>query len=74
LISWAGYPEEKSTWEAEKDISIKILDKWEEKKRQAENGEESFDVARFEARVMWLEVEKEHRRNRRRNDCNIKKE
>ena len=51
LISWAGYPEEKSTWEAEKDISTDILDQWEEKKLQAENREEPFDVAWFEARV-----------------------
>jgi hypothetical protein len=69
LISWVGYPEEKSTWEAEKDISTDILDQWEEtKKRQVENREEPFDVARFEARVSWLKPEKEHRRN----GCNVK--
>ena len=51
LISWGVYPEEKSTWEAEKDISTDILDQWEEKKLQAENREEPFDVAWFEARV-----------------------
>jgi chromo domain-containing protein 1 len=48
LISWAGYPEEKSTWEAESDMSKDILDQWEEKKKQqTENREEPFDVARF---------------------------
>jgi chromo domain-containing protein 1 len=70
LILWAGYPEEKSTWKAEKDISRKILDQWEEtKKRQVENREEPFDVTRFEARVRWLETEKEYRRN----GCSIKR-
>jgi hypothetical protein len=72
LICRAGYPEEKSTWEAEKDISTDILDQWEEKKLQAENREEPFDVAWFEARVRWLKAKKEHRRNRRRNGCDVK--
>jgi hypothetical protein len=51
----------------------KILDQWEEsKKRQAENREEPFDVAQFEARVRLLEAEKEHRRNCRRDNCSGK--
>jgi chromo domain-containing protein 1 len=66
LLSWAGYPEEKSTWEPEKNISKEILQQWKQKKkRQAQNLEEPFSVAQFEAKLKRLAVAKEERHKRR---------
>jgi len=33
LLSWTGYPEEKSIWEPRKNISAEMLESWNEKKK-----------------------------------------
>jgi hypothetical protein len=60
------YPEEKSTWEPEKNISSAILKAWKQKKkRETQNLEEPFNIARFEAKLKRLAEEKEARHKRR---------
>ncbi|PMD55348.1 uncharacterized protein K444DRAFT_697347 [Hyaloscypha bicolor E] len=66
LLSWTGYPEEKSTWAPRKNISAEILESWKEKKkRQEKNIEKPFDIVGFEARLKRLAAEKEDRHRRR---------
>jgi len=66
LLSWVGYPEEKSTWEPEKNISKEPLQQWKQKKkRQAQNLEEPFNIAQFEAKLKRLEAAKKERHKQR---------
>ncbi|KAG0647838.1 zinc finger 1 [Hyphodiscus hymeniophilus] len=67
LISWANFPEEKSTWEPRRNIQDPdILAVWKERKHQESNGLESpFDLAEFNARIQRLCQEKEERHRRR---------
>jgi chromo domain-containing protein 1 len=66
LLSWVGYPEEKSTWEPEKNISKEPLQQWKQKKkRQAQNLEEPFNIAQFEAKLKRLAAAKKERHKRR---------
>jgi chromo domain-containing protein 1 len=63
LISWANYPEDKSTWEPKKNIQDpEILSAWKDRKEQEAKGLESpFDFARFDYRMKQLLQEKEQR-------------
>jgi hypothetical protein len=66
LLAWTGYPQEKSTWELSQNINKDILQVWnQKKKRQEQNLEEPFDIARFEARLKRLAAEKADRHKRR---------
>ncbi|KIM99026.1 hypothetical protein OIDMADRAFT_166633, partial [Oidiodendron maius Zn] len=53
LIFWAGYPEEKSTWEPRNNIQDPaILEAWEERKGQeAAGAKPAFDLHRFNSRL-----------------------
>ncbi|KAH9209390.1 hypothetical protein DL95DRAFT_526918 [Leptodontidium sp. 2 PMI_412] len=66
LISWLGYPEEKSTWEPGANVGSDTLEKWNERLEREKSGlDEPFDIARFEALLKRLKVEKENRHRRR---------
>jgi chromo domain-containing protein 1 len=66
LISWEGYPLEKSTWEPHKNINVEILEVWKERKsREAKGLETPFDVAGFNALLARLAAEKADRHRRR---------
>ncbi|KAL2815640.1 hypothetical protein BDW59DRAFT_15228 [Aspergillus cavernicola] len=67
LVQWAGYPEDRSTWEpAEVFVHDLTLLEWKEKKRQIAEGKETgFDVPAWEARLQQLEEQKNERRRRR---------
>jgi chromo domain-containing protein 1 len=67
LIFWAGYPEEKSTWEPRKNIQDPaILESWEERKGEETRGTKpAFDVAGFEARIAEIEKARLERHQRR---------
>jgi len=63
LISWAGYPEEKSTWEPRNNIQDPaILKVWKETKNlEAEGKKQPFDLAGFKARLEELKKAKQER-------------
>jgi hypothetical protein len=57
LIYWAGYPEEKSTWEPKDNIQDPdILETWKARKDLEARGDEpAFDVVGFSARIAQIE-------------------
>ena len=66
LVSWDGYPEEKSTWEPRKNLTRGILNDWIQlKQRQASGLEEPFNLEAFEARIQKLQAAKADRLRRR---------
>ncbi|PVH80903.1 hypothetical protein DL98DRAFT_571518 [Cadophora sp. DSE1049] len=66
LISWEGYPEEKSTWEPQANVGKDTLEEWAERLAREKQGlDQPFDVDRFEATVKRLKYEKEDRHKRR---------
>jgi chromo domain-containing protein 1 len=69
LISWADYPEEKSTWEPKENIQDpEILRTWKKRKDQEDRGlKPKFSIARFNARLEDFARAKEARRRRRKN-------
>lgn len=76
LILWAGYPEEKSTWEPKKNIQDPgILEVWAERKSQEALGAQpAFDLASFDARIIEIQrvrAERHQRRNAKRRRLGI---
>ena len=67
LISWDGYPLEKSTWEPQKNIQDdEILDVWKERKlRESKGLDEPFNMSEFNALLTKLAEEKAQRHRRR---------
>jgi chromo domain-containing protein 1 len=67
LILWAGYPEEKSTWEPKKNIQDRdILKAWKRRKKlEARGVKPAFNLASFTARVEEIAREKADRHRRR---------
>jgi hypothetical protein len=67
LIKWDGYPLESSTWEPEENFSsISILQQWQTRKKQEEEGlMPSFDIAGFNSRLEELAKQKEARQRMR---------
>lgn len=67
LIFWAGYAEEKCTWEPRNNIQDPaILESWEERKgEEARGAKPAFDVASFEARIAEIEKARLERHRRR---------
>jgi chromo domain-containing protein 1 len=67
LILWAGYPEEKATWEPKKNIQDPdILKTWKRRKHQEAQGTRpAFDLASFNARVAQMARAKADRQRRR---------
>jgi hypothetical protein len=57
LIYWAGYPEEKSTWEPKENIQDPdILETWKARKDlEAKGIESAFDVVGFSARIAEID-------------------
>jgi len=70
LILWANFPEEKATWEPERNIQDPdILQVWKKRKDQEANGIESpFDYVRFDSRAQQRIIEKEKRYERRKDE------
>ncbi|KAH7413437.1 hypothetical protein BKA64DRAFT_354531 [Cadophora sp. MPI-SDFR-AT-0126] len=66
LISWEGYPEEKSTWEPQVNVGSDTLEEWAGRLAREKQGiDEPFDVEKFEATIKRLEGEKVDRHKRR---------
>ncbi|KAG4430624.1 hypothetical protein IFR05_013900, partial [Cadophora sp. M221] len=66
LISWEGYPEEKSTWEPKANVGSETLEEWNERFEREKHGlDEPFDIVRFETLGERLKAEKEDRHRRR---------
>jgi chromo domain-containing protein 1 len=67
LIFWAGYPEEKSTWEPWENIQDPaILEAWEERKGQEKAGTKTaFDLHNFNTRLAKIELARVERHERR---------
>lgn len=66
LISWEGYPEEKSTWEPQENVGAETLEEWAERLAREKQGlDEPFDVDKFQATIKRLKEEKEDRHKRR---------
>jgi chromo domain-containing protein 1 len=67
LISWEGYPMEKSTWEPQKNIQDdEILSIWKERKlRESKGLDPPFNMAEFNALLARLAAEKAQRHRRR---------
>ncbi|KAK0127922.1 hypothetical protein ONS96_007421 [Cadophora gregata f. sp. sojae] len=66
LISWEGYPEEKSTWEPHANVGSDTLQEWAERLEREKQGiDEPFNVDRFESMIKRLKEEKEDRHKRR---------
>jgi hypothetical protein len=63
LIFWAGYPEEKATWEPKKNIQDPdILRSWRKRKEQiAKNEQPTFDLVKFNAKLEEVKEAKKFR-------------
>ncbi|KAL5336269.1 hypothetical protein BJX70DRAFT_373160 [Aspergillus crustosus] len=67
LVRWAGYSDDRSTWEPADafDANETLLD-WETKKKQVAVGKDlAFDVAGWEAQMRQLDQDKKKRKERR---------
>ncbi|KAL4884415.1 hypothetical protein BJY04DRAFT_182435 [Aspergillus karnatakaensis] len=67
LVRWAGYSDDRSTWEpADMFAANETFIDWETKKQQiAEGKEPAFDVAAWEARLRRLGEERDQRKSKR---------
>jgi chromo domain-containing protein 1 len=67
LIFWAGYSEEKSTWEPWENIQDPaILEAWDERKAQEADGTKpEFDLHDFNSRLAQIELARAERHERR---------
>ena len=67
LIFWAGYPEDRSTWEPRNNIQDPaILDAWKERKDQEAAGTKpAFDLNGFDSRLAKIKLAKAERHQRR---------
>lgn len=62
LISWDGYPQERSTWEPHKNVAPDTIDDWKERHRSEMNGfVDPFDLDEFQALLEKVADEKAER-------------